>query len=139
MKQLLITIAAVLLVGCGESQQSAPTKEAKPVDTVTEVSAQQPSPFKSQPAKPVAEAKAPNISIVDDAYDGNIEAVKQHLAAGTDVNAKNEGMTPLHWVAYKGNSNIIELLIAKGADVNAKDVAGFSPLHHAETHKWPDC
>ena len=77
--------------------------------------------------------------IVDDAYDGNIEAVKQHLAAGTDVNAKNEGITPLHWVAYKGNSEIIELLIAKGADVNAKDVAGFSPLHHAETDKWPDC
>ena len=55
------------------------------------------------------------------------------------MNAKNEGMTPLHWVAYKGNSEIIELLIAKGAYVNAKDVAGFSPLQHAETHKWPDC
>ena len=118
MKQLLITIAAVLLVGCGESQQSTPAPESKPEPST---------------------AKAPNISIVDDAYDGNIEAVKQHLAAGTDVNAKNESMTPLHWVAYKGNSEIIELLIAKGADVNAKDVAGFSPLHHAETHKWPDC
>ena len=81
MKQLLITIAAVLLVGCGESQQSTPAPESKPEPST---------------------AKAPNISIVDDAYDGNIEAVKQHLAAGTDVNAKNEGMTPLHWVAYKG-------------------------------------
>ena len=106
MKKLLITIAAVLLVGCGESQQSTPAPESKPEPST---------------------AKAPNISIVHDAYDGNIEAVKQHLAAGTDVNAKNEGMTPLHWVAYKGNSEIIELLIAKGADVNAKDVAGFSP------------
>ena len=30
MKQLLITIAAVVLVGCGESQQSGPSSDAKP-------------------------------------------------------------------------------------------------------------
>ena len=54
MKHLLLTtIAAVLLVGCGESIHEA-------------------------------------------AYDGNIEAVKQHLDAGTDVNAKDDGLTPLH-------------------------------------------
>ena len=124
MKQLLITIAVVVLVGCGESQQSAITPEAKPV-----AEAAKPEPTR---------AKAPDITIHKAVKIGNIAAVKQHLAAGTDVNAKNEGMTPLHWVAYKGNSEIVELLIAKGADVNAKDVAGFSPLHHAETHKWPD-
>jgi len=39
---------------------------------------------------------APDISIVDAAYKGKIEAVKQHLAAGTDVNAKDDltGLTP---------------------------------------------
>ena len=30
MKHLLITIAAVVLVGCGESQQSGPSSDAKP-------------------------------------------------------------------------------------------------------------
>jgi hypothetical protein len=31
-------------------------------------------------------------------HDGNIEAVKQHLDAGTDVNAKDwDGKTPLDW------------------------------------------
>ena len=54
MKQLLITIAAVVLVGCGELQQSAPTPEAKPVDPVAEA---------SQPEPPTA--KAPNIPIHD--------------------------------------------------------------------------
>ena len=38
----------------------------------------------------------PDISIHDAASSGNIEAVKQHLAAGTDVNAKGVfGVTPL--------------------------------------------
>ena len=155
MKQLLITIAALVLVGCGESQPTT---------------------------------KAPDISIHDAAYDGNIEAVKQHLAAGADVNAKDEyggtpldfaiaenktetanlirkhggkygsiqtaagdgdteavkeflatgvdvnakdpgGFTPLHFAAMNGNKENAELLIAKGADVKAKNIAGSSPLH----------
>jgi ankyrin repeat protein len=103
MKQILITtIAAVLLVGCGESQQSAPSPEANP----------------KQPT-----AKVPDISIREAARTGNIEAVKQHLAAGTDVNAKSDdriGWTPLHRSTDYGHKEIAELLIANGADVNAK-------------------
>ena len=96
MKQLLITIAALVLVGCGESQQSTPAPETKPVEPVAEVPAQPPSPVKSQPAEPVAEAEASDISIHKAAKDGNIEAVKQHLDAGADVNAKDgAGRTPL--------------------------------------------
>ena len=86
MKHLLLTtIAAVLVVGCGESQ----------------------SP------------EAPDILIHDAAFKGNIAAVKQHLAAGTDVNAKGPGgETPLHDAAIAGRKEVVELLIAAGADVN---------------------
>ena len=43
-----------------------------------------------------AKPPPPDISIKAAASRGNIEAVKQHLAAGTDVNAKDEGGdTPL--------------------------------------------
>ena len=70
------------------------------------------------------------ISIHEAAAEGNIEAVKQHLAAGTDVNAKGVGgSTPLYQAARKGHKEIAELLIAKGADVNAKDAKGWTPLH----------
>ena len=73
MKQLLITIAALVLVGCGESQQMTPAEEAKPVDSVVGFPAQPPSPVESQPAETVTEAvnpepptgKAPDISIID--------------------------------------------------------------------------
>ena len=72
MKHLLLTtIAAVLVVGCATTQQPEPPT-----------------------------AKAPVISIHEAAEEGNIEAVKQHLAAGTDVEVKEgEGWTPLIWAA----------------------------------------
>ena len=73
------------------------------------------------------------LSIHKAAEEGNIEAVKQHLDAGADVNAKEVGdkWTPLHNAAWGGHKEIAELLIAKGADVNAKDDEGMTPLHPA--------
>ena len=96
MKQILITtIAAVMLVGCATTQPLGPPT-----------------------------AKAPEISIHKAAYQGNIEAVKQHIAAGTDVNAKNKyGGTPLFYAGAYGYKDVVELLIAEGADVNAKSAA----------------
>ena len=45
MKHLLITtVAAVVLVGCGESQQSSPAPEAKPVEPVAEAVKPESSP-----------------------------------------------------------------------------------------------
>ena len=64
------------------------------------------------------------------------EAVKQHLATGADVNAKNERRwTPLHIATTK---EIAELLIAAGADVNAKDKIGRVPLDAAIYGKKPE-
>ena len=135
MKHLLLTtIAAVVLVVCGES------------------------------------------SIQHAARYGNIEAVKQHVAAGTDINAHGGkydgtalheaaarghkeivellikegadmhakvnsglegGMTPLHWAAREGRKEVVELLISKGADVNTKDNYGNTPLDRAIQYKAP--
>ena len=115
MKHILLTaIAAVMLVGCGESQQSATPAEAKPVEPVAEAATPEPPT-----------AKPPDISIREAVKIGNIEAVKQHLDAGADVNAKGKyGRTPLHYAATRGHKKIIELLSAKGADVNTKIEVG---------------
>jgi ankyrin repeat protein len=143
MKQLLITIAAVLVVGCGESQQSSSPAEVNSVEPVTEA-AQPITPPKAVTANKAADpargikpepptAKAPDISIHEAAEDGNLEAVKQHLAAGTDVNTKGDDHdeTPLHDAADWGHKEIAELLIAKGSNVNAKAGGGVTPLHWA--------
>ena len=85
MKPLLITtMAAVVLVGCSESQQSAPSSEAKPAESAPTETPSAKAP-EAKPEPPTA--KAPEISIHKAAKSGNIEAVKQHIAAGTDVNA----------------------------------------------------
>jgi len=112
---MLLYVAASWWAGSGESQQSAPAPEAKP-------------------EAPTAEA--PDISIQQAAYEGNIEAVKQHLAAGTDVNAKDYGgVTPLHGAAAGGEKEIAELLIAEGADLNAMDADGKTSVDYAEEEK----
>jgi cytohesin len=64
-------------------------------------------------------------ALIDAAKNGDIEAVKQHLAAGADVNAKDvDGTTPLHNAAVYGHNEVAELLIANGAEVNAIIVSG---------------
>ena len=77
------------------------------------------------------ELAAANKKLTDAALNGDIEAVKQYLAAGADVNAKDkEGWTPLHFASDR--KNVAEFLIKKGADVNAKDAYGFTPLDEAD-------
>ena len=120
MKQLLITIAALVLVGCGESQKMAPAPEAESTEPLAEA---------AKPEPPTA--KAPDISIHRAVEDENIEAVKQHLAAGTDVNEHDSIQSPLHYAAQSYSKEIVDLLIANGADVNAKDRTGSPPLHWA--------
>ena len=73
--------------------------------------------------------KAPDISIHKAAEEGNILAVKQHLAAGTDVNANDiNKMNPLHYAVMEGHIEVAELLVAKGADVNAKNEKQITPF-----------
>ena len=73
------------------------------------------------------------------AVTGNIEAFKQHLAAGADVNVKdNLGMTPLSDASRNGHREIVELLITNGADVNAKNDDGVTPLEMADDKETAD-
>ena len=95
MKHLLITtIAAVVLVGCGEGSR--------------------------------------HLNLYEAAESGDIEAVKQHLADGSDIELKCTGCgsTALGHAAKNGHKEIAELLVENGADVSAKDEDGWTPLFY---------
>ena len=66
------------------------------------------------------------------AKDGDASEVKELLAKGAEVNAKNKyGKTPLHYAALNGHLDVVKELLAKGAEVDAKPDAGYTPLHEA--------
>jgi ankyrin repeat protein len=78
-------------------------------------------------------------SLVQAAEQGNIEAVKQHLAGGVDVNATNMvGETVLHKSSAKGHREVVKLLIANGAKVNVQNRNGWTPLHHVTWRGYGD-
>ena len=75
---------------------------------------------------------APSVKILDAAWSGDLEAVRQHIAAGTDLNTRGEdGGTPLHAAAARGNDEVVTLLLAAGVDVDAKKADGGTALHSA--------
>ena len=119
MKQLLITIAALVLVGCGNSEANQALLDAAKFGNI-------------KAAKEAIADGADVKAIVDDwtplhplsaaTWKGHTEIAKLLIAEGSDVNTKDERReTPLHWAARNGSTQFIELLIAKGGNVNAKD------------------
>ena len=74
-----------------------------------------------------------HLNLYEAAESGDIEAVKQHLADGTDIELKCTGCgsTALGHAAKYGHNEIAELLIENGADVSAKSLKGLTPLHYA--------
>jgi len=69
---------------------------------------------------------------------GDIEAVKSMIEAGTNINQKSIGMTPLMYAARYNRVEIVNLLIAHGANLKTKSNRGFSALEYAEMSKAND-
>ncbi len=68
-------------------------------------------------------------SLYDAASSGDMAAIAQLIAVGTDVNARNDkGNAPLHAAAYRGHTNAVKVLLDAGAIVNPKNSDGRSPL-----------
>ena len=58
---------------------------------------------------------------------GDLEAVRQEIARGADVNQPGRlGATPLHDAAWNGNLEIAACLIEHGANVKARHAEGGS-------------
>jgi hypothetical protein len=77
--------------------------------------------------------EAPKVDIHTAVVTGNIGALKQHIAAGTDLNEKDPfgGSSPLISAALFGKTEEAKILIDAGADINFKNNDGSTALHTA--------
>ncbi len=72
---------------------------------------------------------SPESRLVDQAYNGDLEAVKSALSKGISPDAKSTvGMTALMAAARNNHLQVMEALIQAGANVDARDSNGWTPL-----------
>jgi hypothetical protein len=106
-----ITLAIIFLitVGCQNKQESENRDSISAVQTGV---------------------KAPELDIHTAVITGNLEAVKQHIAAGSNLNEKDPfgGSSPLISASLFGKTDIAKLLIDASADINFQNNDGSTAL-----------
>ena len=123
MKQkLLITIAAVLLVGCSAKEMFLPTQSSRPN------------------AEPLLQRQITNkeLKAIGDLHlaveKGDLSKVRQCLESGTNIECVRgkASFRVLHRAAEAGNKSMVRFLIQKKANVNAMAMQGWTPLDLAQ-------
>ncbi len=98
----------LLMVGCGQQEKSDAESNKEAV------------------------AEAPKMSIHEAALRGDMPAIQQHIAAGSDLNQKDAyGSTPLTVAVTFGKTEAALALMDAGADLNVTNNDGATPLHTA--------
>ena len=72
-------------------------------------------------------------------YDNNLEALKQEIQNGMDVNLQNQyGWTPLHMSIRRDRRDMVAYLLEQGADIDRVDGVGWTPLMEAVMDDMPE-
>ena len=124
MKHILITtIAAVVLVGCGE-RPPRDIWEATKSGNIESV-----KQYLDAGAIVNAKDKDGWIALHYAALEGHKDIVELLIDKGADINAMDwDGFTPMINAALEGHKEIVELIIEKGAVINTRDRLGSTPL-----------
>jgi len=108
---VIMAVSVLVISSCSGNQQPS-TEQAKTAE---------------EPVKP------PNVDIHTATLLGDLDAIEQHIKAGSDLNLKEPsvGSSPLISAAVFGKTEIARALIEAGADVNLKNNEGSTALHSA--------
>ena len=140
MKQLLITIAAVVLVGCADPEAEAnklfteASQLVKDADAITE-------PYSLEAFKKRKTAigliekiptQFPQSSLSVEISKGDFKIQSQSI---DEIRKKIKPERSIHKAAAAGNIGAVKLHLYDGADVKVKDEAqGLTPLHYGANH-----
>ena len=76
--------------------------------------------------------RRPWVALHTAALQGNVDAIRQHIEAGSDLDQKDAyGSTPLAVAATFGKTEVARALIGGGADLSITNNEGATPLHIA--------
>jgi uncharacterized protein len=80
-----------------------------------------------------SDVKPPQVDIHTAVVTGNLEALKQHIAAGSNINEKDPfgGSSPLISASVFGKTEAARILIDAGADINFQNNDQSTALHTA--------
>lgn len=104
----------LLNVSCAQSEKKTKTNSANNIESESTI-------------------ETPKIDIQTAIFTDNLEAVKQHIKAGTDLNKKDamSGSTPLITAVSFGKKDIAKALVDAGVDLSIKNNDGGTALHSA--------
>jgi hypothetical protein len=110
----LFFASIVILSGCGSGNENSGSDVKQQAEQQTKV-------------------KPPSVDIFTATFLGDLEAVQQHIQAGTDLNQREPtmGSTPLISAAVFGKTAVARALMEAGADVNIQNQEGSTALHTA--------
>lgn len=69
---------------------------------------------------------------------GNIDEVNRLIKAGADVNAKSNGLMPIHYAAKYNRVELIKILITAGSEIHTPCELGYTALSYAKNAKATD-
>ena len=134
---IMLALSVALLLGCSGSTSETQTSSDSDA-TGQQPVAQQPAAPETNATEPGTAAPSPELWTA--AATGNIASIKQFLAQGHDVNAKepSRGSTPLILACVFGQTEAAGLLLENGADLTLVNHDGTTPLLAATIFAWPD-